>query len=322
MLSFLKKPLADNNNAQPSTSPAAGIGSKLRAGLVKTRERFRSLAPLFSSSAIDENFYEELETLLLTADCGVKATERILSILRDTAQLQKLDCATYLRPILRQTLVDFLKPLEVPLNTDTARPFVILLAGVNGAGKTTTIGKLACLFQSQGLSVLLAAGDTFRAAAKEQLRVWGERNEINVITQEGNDPSAVIYDAVTAANARNIDIVLADTAGRLPTQLHLMDEIRKIQRVIGKAQTGAPHEILLVLDANTGQNAINQVKTFHQALNLTGLVLTKLDGSARGGVLLAIAQECPVPVRFIGVGENMADIKPFIAEEFVSAMLD
>jgi signal recognition particle-docking protein FtsY len=197
-----------------------------------------------------------------------------------------------------------------------------MLAGVNGAGKTTSIGKLAKFFQAQGKSVLLAAGDTFRAAAREQLTIWGERNQVAVIAQQGGDPAAVIFDAVQAARARNIDVVLADTAGRLPTQLHLMEEIRKVKRVIAKAETGAPHEVLLVLDANTGQNALSQVKAFDDALGLTGLILTKLDGTAKGGVIAAIARERPVPIRFIGIGEGIDDLRPFLAQDFAAALLD
>ena len=215
-----------------------------------------------------------------------------------------------------------LAPLEKPLLINSQRPFVIMLAGVNGAGKTTTIGKLAKYFQSQGLSVLLAAGDTFRAAAREQLMVWGERNNVMVISQDSGDAAAVIFDAINAAKARGIDIVLADTAGRLPTQLHLMEEIKKVKRVIAKADPSAPHEVLLVLDANTGQNAIAQVKAFDDTLGVTGLVLTKLDGTAKGGVISAIAKTRPIPVRFIGVGESMDDLRPFVAKEFVEALFE
>jgi fused signal recognition particle receptor len=217
--------------------------------------------------------------------------------------------------------VDLIAPLEKPLVITRARPFVIMLAGVNGAGKTTSIGKLARLFQSQGNSVLLAAGDTFRAAAREQLEVWGARNNVTVISQAGADPGAVMFDAIAAAKARGIDVVLADTAGRLPTQLQLMEEIRKVQRVIRKADANAPHETLLVLDANTGQNTLAQVKAFDDALGLTGLVLTKLDGSAKGGVVAAIAKERPIPLRFIGVGEGLEDLRPFVAAEFVDALV-
>ncbi len=223
--------------------------------------------------------------------------------------------------MLKAALCDLLAPLEAPLVVTAARPFIIMLAGVNGAGKTTSIGKLAKYFQEQGLTVLLAAGDTFRAAAREQLAVWGERNNVAVISQDGGDPAAVMFDAIAAARARGIDVVLADTAGRLPTQLNLMDEIRKVQRVIRKTDPSAPHETLLVLDANTGQNALAQVRAFDAALGLTGLVLTKLDGSAKGGTVAAIAKEHPVPLRFVGVGEGVGDLRPFVAAEFVDALV-
>ena len=223
--------------------------------------------------------------------------------------------------LLRAGFTDLLRPLEAPLVVSDARPFVIMLAGVNGAGKTTSIGKLARYFQMQGHSVLLAAGDTFRAAAREQLTAWGERNGVAIVAQQGGDPAAVMFDAIAAAKARGIDIVLADTAGRLPTQLNLMDEIRKVQRVIRKADPTAPHETLLVLDAGTGQNALAQVRAFDDALSLTGLVLTKLDGTAKGGVVAAIARQHPVPIRFVGVGEGIDDLKPFVAADFVAALV-
>jgi fused signal recognition particle receptor len=223
---------------------------------------------------------------------------------------------------LRAALLQLLAPLEGPLMVAPgSRPFVIMLAGVNGAGKTTSIGKLAKWLQQRDLSVILAAGDTFRAAAREQLAIWGERNNVAVIRQEGGDPAAVMFDAIGAARARNIDVVLADTAGRLPTQANLMEELAKVKRVIAKAQPGAPHEVLLVLDANTGQNALAQVKAFDTAIGLTGLVLTKLDGSAKGGVVAAIAEQHPIPLRFIGVGEGVDDLQPFVASEFVDALL-
>jgi fused signal recognition particle receptor len=225
-----------------------------------------------------------------------------------------------LQEALKEALVELLTPLQAPLVITPQQPFILMLAGVNGAGKTTTIGKLAKLFQAQGKSVLLAAGDTFRAAAREQLQVWGERNNVTVVSQEKGDSAAVIFDAISAARARSIDIVLADTAGRLPTQLHLMEEIKKVKRVIEKAAPGAPHEVLLVLDANTGQNAVTQVKAFDDALGVTGLVLTKLDGTAKGGAIAAIAKARPIPVRYIGVGEGVDDLRPFDAREFVDAV--
>jgi len=225
------------------------------------------------------------------------------------------------KTLLKAAILDLVKPLEQPLIVSDARPFVIMIAGVNGAGKTTSIGKLARYFQEQGLTVLLAAGDTFRAAAREQLVIWGERNNVPVISQAGGDPAAVMFDAIGAARSRAVNVLLADTAGRLPTQLHLMEEIRKVRRVISKADPGAPHETLLVLDANTGQNAVAQVKAFDEALGLTGLVLTKLDGTAKGGTVCAIAKERPIPLRFVGVGEGIEDLRPFIAADFVDALL-
>ncbi len=217
-------------------------------------------------------------------------------------------------------MLDLLRPLQQPLVTSAHQPFIIMLVGVNGAGKTTTIGKLANLFQAQGKSVLIAAGDTFRAAAREQLQAWGERNQVHVVSNQSGDAAAVIFDAVNSARAKNIDIVLADTAGRLPTQLNLMEEIAKVKRVIGKAMPEAPHEILLVLDANTGQNAVMQVKAFDDALNVSGLVLTKLDGTAKGGVIAAIAQARPIPIRYVGLGESIDDLRTFDAGEFVEAL--
>jgi fused signal recognition particle receptor len=242
--------------------------------------------------------------------------------LRRGVRKEALTDAPQLQTALKASLTELLQPLESPLDISTASPFVIMLAGVNGAGKTTTIGKLAHYFQAQGKTVLLGAGDTFRAAAREQLQVWGERNGVSVISQEKGDSAAVIFDAISAARARNIDVVLADTAGRLPTQLHLMEEIRKVKRVIQKVDPAAPHEVLLVLDANTGQNAVNQVKAFDDALTVTGLVITKLDGTAKGGAIAAIASARPIPVRFIGVGENVDDLRPFNAEEFVDALFE
>jgi fused signal recognition particle receptor len=286
---------------------------------------------LFSSGKIDEALYEELETILLVSDVGVDATNWLLEDLRRQVRRDGLTDAAQLRAALRQALVNLIEPLAQPLDTGTADPFIIMLTGVNGAGKTTSIGKLAHYFQGQGKTVLLAAGDTFRAAAREQLVAWGERNRIDVIAQENSgqqkgDSAAVIFDAINAAKARGIDIVLADTAGRLATQLHLMEEIKKVKRVIGKAAPGAPHEVLLVLDANTGQNAVNQVQAFDDALDLTGLIVTKLDGTAKGGVIAAIAkqreQKGLLPIRFIGVGEGMDDLRPFVATEFVQALFD
>ncbi len=297
---------------------------RLKAGLARTRAQLGSrLGSLFGAHGkIDEALFEELETILLTSDVGVDATEALLSALRARVKRDRLSDAAQLKAALIEVMADLLAPLEKPLDVSGHKPFVIMMVGVNGAGKTTTIGKLAHWFQDQGKSVLFAAGDTFRAAAREQLKVWGERNDVTVIAQEGGDAAAVIYDAIQAAKARGIDVVLADTAGRLPTQLHLMEEIKKVKRVIAKAEPSAPHEILLVLDANTGQNGLAQVKAFDEALGLTGLVVTKLDGTAKGGVLAAIAKTRPIPVRFIGVGEAKEDLQPFRAREFVEALFE
>ena len=291
---------------------------RLKAGLAKTSGQIGSL---FSRRKIDAELLDELETTLLMADCGVDATGWLLEQLQLSVKRDRLETADQLRDALGSQLRELLKPLELRLETSSGKPFVIMIAGVNGAGKTTSIGKLARYFQQQGKSVLLAAGDTFRAAAREQLQEWGSRNNATVVSQESGDSAAVIFDAISAAKARNIDIVLADTAGRLPTQMHLMDEIAKVKRVIQKAQPDGPHEVLLVLDANIGQNAVQQVKAFDKAIGITGLAVTKLDGSAKGGVLAAIARQCPKPVRFIGIGEGIDDLRPFSVNEFVDALL-
>lgn len=293
--------------------------ARLKSGLSRTRE---AIGGLFSRGRIDEALYEELESALLSADCGVEATRGLLEALRGRVRKEGATEALALKALLREELLKLVSPLEKPFDIARAKPLVIMVAGVNGAGKTTSIGKLAKYFQAGGKSVLLAAGDTFRAAAREQLAVWGERNGITVVAQQSGDPGAVIFDAVSAAIARKIDIVLADTAGRLPTQLHLMEEIRKVKRVIAKVIPDAPHEVILVLDANTGQNALNQVKAFDDAVGLTGLVLTKLDGTAKGGVVAAIARNRPVPLYFIGVGEGIDDLRPFSARDFVEALVD
>jgi fused signal recognition particle receptor len=295
---------------------------RLKAGLAKTRNALTGqITGLFAGHAkIDDDLYEELEAILLTADIGVEATEYLLAELRGRVRRDKLTEAIQLKTALREILAALLAPLEQPLDVTTAKPFVIMLAGVNGAGKTTTIGKLAKRFQAEGKSVLLAAGDTFRAAAREQLTVWGDRNNVEVVGGQGSDPAAVIFDAVQSAKARGIDIVLADTAGRLPTQGHLMEEIRKVRRVIQKADPTAPHEVLLVLDANTGQNVLNQVKIFDEAIHVSGLVLTKLDGTAKGGTVAALAKRQPIPVRFVGIGEGLDDLQPFKVDEFVDAL--
>ena len=281
------------------------------------------LAKLAPGGRIDEDVLEELESLLVMADVGVETTERIISELQGRLARKELQDIEALQNGLRKALRDILDPVEQPLVIDKLDgPFVILMVGVNGAGKTTTIGKLARRFKDKGLSVMLAAGDTFRAAAVEQLQAWGERNDVPVIAQQsGADPAAVIFDAMDAAIARDIDVLLADTAGRLQSQTGLMDELAKVKRVIGRRDATAPHEIMLVLDASQGQNALVQAEKFHDALGLTGITITKLDGSAKGGILLAIANQLQVPVRFIGIGEAAEDMQPFSAEEFVEALL-
>lgn len=308
----------------PETEPKLGWAARLKQGLTKSRDKMaKSLAGVFGGGQIDEDLYEELETVLITSDMGMEATEYLMKDVRNRVSLKGLKDGNELRGALKEALYDLIKPLEKPLVLpETKEPFVIMLAGINGAGKTTSIGKLAKYFQAQGKSVLLAAGDTFRAAAREQLQAWGERNNVTVISQTTGDSAAVCFDAVQAAKARGIDIVLADTAGRLPTQLHLMEEIKKVKRVLQKAMPDAPHEIIVVLDANIGQNAVNQVKAFDDALGLTGLIVTKLDGTAKGGILAALASDRPVPVRYIGVGEGIDDLRPFNARAFVDALLD
>ncbi len=295
-----------------------GWMSRLRSGLSKTS---KSLTTLFVGVKVDEALFEELETALLMADAGVDATEYLLNELRRRVKAQRIETAESVKTALRDLLIELLHPLEKTMVLGRDQPMVIMIAGVNGAGKTTSIGKLCKHFQTYGQSVLLAAGDTFRAAAREQLVIWGQRNNVTVVAQESGDPAAVIFDAVNAARARGIDIVMADTAGRLPTQLHLMEELKKVRRVIGKAMVTAPHETLLVIDANTGQNALAQVKAFDDTLGLTGLIVTKLDGTAKGGILAAIARQRPVPVYFIGVGEQVEDLQPFSAREFADALL-
>ena len=302
---------------------ATSWAARLRNGLARTRSALGGgLGALFRRSAIDEALYEALGSALLTADCGVEATRMLLERLRARAKRESIAEPAALKRALQDELRSLLAPLERQLDLDRAKPLVILVAGVNGSGKTTSIGKLAKWLQQQNRSVLLAAGDTFRAAARQQLAAWGERNGVAVISQESGDAAAVVYDATAAARARGIDVLIADTAGRLPTQLHLMAEIRKVKHVLGKALPGAPHEVLLVLDANTGQNTVAQVKAFDEALGLTGLILTKLDGTAKGGVVCAIAQQRPVPLLFVGVGEGIDDMRPFAAAEFAEALLD
>jgi len=294
---------------------------KIKKGLTKTRENLSTqITDLFHNKKIDEAFFEELEIILLTADVGIQATEMLIQKVRLKAKEDNIQDELKLKVILKNCLSEILSPIESTLEITDNSPFVIMVVGVNGTGKTTTIGKLTKFLQNKGKTVLIAAGDTFRAAATEQLTVWGERNNVTVISHDTADPSSVIFDAVNSAKAKNIDVVIADTAGRLPTQKNLIDEITKIKRVISKCHAEAPQEILLVLDANTGQNAITQLKTFDEALGITGLVMTKLDGTAKGGVLAAIAKEFPTPVRFIGVGEGIDDLREFNAKEYVEGM--
>jgi len=303
---------------EPEPSAKRSWLTRLKTGLSKTSS---GLTGIFIGAKIDEDLYEELETALLMSDAGVDATEYLLEALREKVRSERLTDSMQVKAALRSLLADLLRPLEKSLMLGRAQPLVMMIAGVNGAGKTTSIGKLAKHLQRFDQSVLLAAGDTFRAAAREQLTVWGERNNVTVVSQESGDAAAVIFDAVGAARARKIDVMMADTAGRLPTQLHLMEELRKVKRVIAKAQPDAPHEVLLVIDANTGQNALAQVKSFDDALGLTGLIVTKLDGTAKGGILAAIARQRPIPVYFIGVGEKVEDLQPFSADEFADALL-
>jgi len=320
--------------AEPAATPPARSSwlAKLKTGLRKTGA---SIATVFTGTQIDDALYEDLESALLMADTGVKATEHLLEDLKRRVKDNKTTDPAAVKGLLVQSLTDLLRPLQKPLLIGQFKPTVIMVAGVNGAGKTTSIGKLTRHLASEGATVLLAAADTFRAAAKEQLGVWADRNTVDIISQDGGDPAAVAFDAVSAGKARGRDVVLVDTAGRLPTQLHLMEELKKIKRVIQKtgpledlangtgqsAGSVPPHEILLVIDGNTGQNALSQVKAFDDILGLTGLIVTKLDGTAKGGVLAAIARERPIPVYFIGVGEKLEDLETFNAQEFAQALL-
>jgi fused signal recognition particle receptor len=303
--------------AEPA--PRKSWMDKLRQGLRKTGS---SIAQVFTGTQIDDALYEELEAALLMADAGVKATEFLLEDLKRRVKDAKATEPAVVRQLLVDALTELLQPLQRQLVIGEQSPMVMMVVGVNGAGKTTSIGKLTRHLADAEANVLLAAADTFRAAAREQLAVWADRNRVQIVSQEGGDPSAVTYDAVVAGKARGCDVVIADTAGRLPTQLHLMEELKKIKRVIGKAQETAPHEVLLVVDGNTGQNALTQVKAFDDALGLTGLIVTKLDGTAKGGVLAAIARERPIPVYFIGVGEKLEDLQAFDAREFAQALLE
>ncbi len=315
-------PALDEADAQPRT----GLFGRLKAGLSKTRNGLTGgIAKLLRSrKQIDDELLEELETQLLTADVGVEATQSIIADLTRRVAHKQLGDADALMGALHDDMRAMLEPVSQPLQIPASnKPFVLLMVGINGAGKTTTIGKIARLLKNQGCSVMLAAGDTFRAAAVEQLKAWGERNQVPVIAQQqGSDSASVIFDAVQAAQSRHIDVLIADTAGRLHTQTNLMEELKKIKRVVGKLDATAPHEVMLVVDAGTGQNALNQARQFHAAVNLTGITLTKLDGTAKGGIIFAIAKQLAIPIRFIGVGESIEDLRPFDAADFVDALFE
>ncbi|MCC6197362.1 MAG: signal recognition particle-docking protein FtsY [Burkholderiales bacterium] len=320
MFDLFKKKAPEAPPAPEPVAPTKSWTDRLKAGLGLSRQKLAgALTGVFVRRKLDDESLAALEDALIGGDVGIDATEHLIENLK--ARWRRAGSDADPRTELADAMVDLVGPLEKPLVIGSERPFVIMLTGVNGAGKTTSIGKLARWLQQQGLTVLLAAGDTFRAAAREQLVAWGERNGVAVIQQASGDAASVMFDAVEAARARGVDVVLADTAGRLPTQGHLMEELRKVKRVLGKAMPGAPHEALLVLDANTGQNGLAQVKAFDAAVGLTGLIVTKLDGSAKGGVVAAIAKQHPIPLKFIGIGEGVDDLRPFAAREFVEALL-
>jgi fused signal recognition particle receptor len=291
---------------------------RLKSGLTKTRS---GISSLFMGRKVDEALFDELEERLLLADCGLPATELLIEKVRLAVKEKGINSAEGVQLALRDAIFDLLRPLETSMGVDRARPLVMMVVGVNGAGKTTSIGKLSNYYAETGYSVVLAAGDTFRAAAREQLEVWAKRSNVDLISSQNADPAAVVFDAVQAGIARNSHIVIADTAGRLPTQLHLMEELKKIKKVLGKAKTDAPHEIVLVIDASNGQNALQQIKAFNEALSLTALVVTKLDGTAKGGILAAMSMGARVPVAFIGVGEKLEDLRPFNPKEFANALV-
>jgi len=341
IFSFLKRQKADRQaadsqaagtaaqsakNGAPEQASEQAAAPELDQKLQRTRSRFTEnlLGFLRGKKPVDEELLEELEAQLIMADVGVAATGRVISALEQRAKRDKLKDSDEVRTALREELVNILQPVEQPLEIpDTITPFVILIVGVNGAGKTTTIGKLAKQLQDGGKSVMLAAGDTFRAAAIEQLQTWGERNNVPVIAQDiGSDSASVIFDALKSAQARGIDVLIADTAGRLHTQSGLMDELRKVKRVLAKIDPSAPHETMIVLDGGTGQNALSQAEQFNEAMDLDGLVITKLDGTAKGGVVFAIAEKMGLPIRFIGVGEKVADLEVFEADRFVDALIN
>lgn len=313
--------VGENASAPPPAARTSWL-SRLRKGLARTGQ---SIGSLFVGVKVDEALFDELETALIMADAGVEATDKLLTALRARVRKDRIDDPEGVRQALRVLLTEHLKVLEKPFEVGRVKPLVVMIAGVNGAGKTTSIGKLAFSLQRQGAKVLLAAGDTFRAAARQQLMEWGARNNVTVIAQEGADPAAVAFDSVHAGKARGIDVVMVDTAGRLPTQLNLMDELKKIRRVIAKADASAPHEVLLVVDGNTGQNVLSQIRAFDAAIGLTGLIVTKLDGTAKGGTLAAVAAGSqgvrPIPVYWIGVGERLEDLQPFVAQDFAAALV-
>lgn len=327
MFNFLKPKKSPETEPKVSDAPEKkGFFARLKAGLSKTRAGFtNSIANLIlGKKMLDAELIELIEMQLLTADVGVEATEQLIQHLtQKLARKELTDSETVLRT-LQEEMKAILRPCQTPLSiSENNPPFIMLVVGINGSGKTTTIGKLAKHLQAEGKSVMLAAGDTFRAAAIEQLQIWGERNKIPVIAQQpGADTAAVIYDAMEAAKARNIDVLIADTAGRLHTQTNLMEELKKVKRVLTKLDPTAPHEVLLVLDAGIGQNALNQAKQFNDAIGVTGLALTKLDGTAKGGIIFAIAKHLRIPIRFIGVGESIDDLRPFDADDFVSALFE
>jgi fused signal recognition particle receptor len=316
----------DSTDTAPEKTDKPGLFGRLKAGLSKTRSGLtEGIASLvLGHKQIDDELLEDLETRLLIADVGVEATQAIIDDLTRRVARKQLADADALMSALQEDMTAMLAPVEAPLEIpESDQPFVLLMVGINGAGKTTSIGKIARRLKDEGHSVMLAAGDTFRAAAVEQLQAWGERNDVPVIAQkQGSDSASVIFDALQAARARNIDVLIADTAGRLHTQSNLMEELKKIRRVLGKLDETAPHEVMLVVDAGTGQNALHQAREFNQAMNLTGITLTKLDGTARGGIIFAIAKQLGIPIRFVGVGEGIEDLRPFNARDFVNALFD
>ncbi len=320
-----RKKFMPANVADETSEDKAGFFKRLKSGLGKTRSKLSDgLQNVFlGKKALDDELLEDLETMLLTSDVGVSATREIIDNLTRKISRKELSDPAAVLDHLRELLANLLKPVQIPLQTSTSKPFVILMVGVNGVGKTTTIGKMAKLFQSEGKSVMLAAGDTFRAAAVDQLKIWGERNQVPVINQAtGADSASVVFDAFAAARSRGADVLIADTAGRLQNKKNLMDELAKITRVLRKTDPSAPHEVILVLDAGTGQNAISQAKEFQDVVDVTGLVLTKLDGTAKGGVIFALASQLNIPIRYVGIGEQIDDLRPFSADDFVTALLD